>query len=299
VPTARAAEPADDGTDYDELLRPGTDINQVSAVGKPKKFQRMLARELMWRAEESPNFLLAVSLAVRAVRIDPASLDARLFLSFIADGPLDEYIEELRRIVAIGEQDLGAEFFKENRGHFWQVMDTRPYMRARATLAQSLHGAGHTAAAMAEYEALLALNPGDNQGLRYPLLGCYLEKERLEDTQRLFETYGNEDSAMFTWGRVLERFLTCDLEGAIAALARARKANAHVEAYLTGKKKLPKSRPEAYTPHDISEAWICMDEIGGAWSRHREAMRWLKKNHATGNLFVAERQPRHAKLRPQ
>jgi tetratricopeptide (TPR) repeat protein len=279
----------------DDFLPPGCDISQVSAVGKPREFQRFFARELMWQSDECPDFLVALSMAVRSVRIDPACLDARLLLADFAGGPADEYIEELRRIVALGEQDLGARFFEENRGRFWGVMETRPYMRARAKLAEELHKARRTSEAMAEYEALLSLNPNDNQGLRYPLLGCYLEEEWLEGARRLFRDYEAEGSAMFEWGRVLERYLADDLAGAVEALTQARRTNSHVEPFLTGKKKLPKSRPDFYEPHHVTEAILCMDEIGGAWRRHAEAIAWLKREHGSGNLFVEERQSKRIK----
>ena len=77
-----------------DFLPPGANIDRVSAVGKPREFQQFLARELMWRTDDCPDFLLALSLAARAVRIDPACLDARLMLAMFASGPADEYIEE-------------------------------------------------------------------------------------------------------------------------------------------------------------------------------------------------------------
>ena len=41
-----------------------------------------------------------------------------------------ELIEHMRRIVETGQRTLGEQFFKENRGHFWGILETRPYMRA-------------------------------------------------------------------------------------------------------------------------------------------------------------------------
>ena len=45
-------------------------------------------------------------------------------------------IEFLRKVVAIGEKNLGKDF-KEFAGHFWGFIETRPYMRARERLAQA------------------------------------------------------------------------------------------------------------------------------------------------------------------
>jgi tetratricopeptide (TPR) repeat protein len=164
-------------------------------------------------------------------------------------------------------------------------METRPYMRARHYLALELYKAGRIAQAMHHYEEMLQLNPGDNQGLRYSLLGHYLEIDDLDGARRLFEVYDDEPFAMFLWARVLERYLSGDLIGAVEALQLARRQNPHVEPFLVGKAKLPKIRPDYYGIGDITEAVSCMDVIGPSWKAHREAIKWLKKEYGSGHLF--------------
>lgn len=219
----------------------------------------------------------AIELAVAAIEMDADCIDARMLLAEI-DPPNDEaQIEELQEIVECGARSLGKRFFKENAGYFWGLLETRPYMRARATLAILLMDAGRRDEAVGHYEEMLALNPNDNQGLRYVLLGLYLELGRLDDARRILEQYPGESSAMFTWSRVLERFLADDLEGAREALGPARASNHHVEKYFTGKKRLPKGTPDFYSPGQDSEAVICVREIGAAWRQCSAAREWLKQ----------------------
>ena len=123
---------------------------------------------------------------------------------------------------------------------------------------------------------MLRLNPGDNQGLRYLLLGHYLETGDLAGARRLFAEY-DEGSTVFTWGLVLERYLSGDLAGAVEALRIARRQNPYVEPYLTGSKRMRKDRPEYLELGEGSEAEFCMDTIGRAWARHREAVQWVRK----------------------
>ena len=229
--------------------------------------------------------MIATAYALRAVRLDPACLDARVLLAIAAGGPASEFIEELEKIVAIGESDFGSDFFKQNRGEFWGLIETRPYMRARHHLALELYNAGRIAEAIHHFEEMLQLNPDDNQGLRYSLLGHYLEVGDLEGARRLFNTYGDEPFAMFLWARVLERYLSSDLIGAVEALQQARRQNPHVEPFLVGKAKLPKRRPDYYGIGDVTEAMTCMDTMGPAWKKHREAIQWLKKEHGSGHIF--------------
>ncbi|MDP2168388.1 MAG: hypothetical protein Q8J64_08670 [Thermodesulfovibrionales bacterium] len=44
---------------------------------------------------------------------------------------LDEEIDLYRQGVEAGEMALGKKAFKEGVGHFWGILETRPYMRAR------------------------------------------------------------------------------------------------------------------------------------------------------------------------
>ncbi len=252
------------------------DPSKVSGAGRSKEEREMLAHEVLCAAEDADDPLEVLSHALRAARLDPACLDARMMLLQFTSGPPQETIEELQQIVALGEAELGKKFFAENTGVFWLAIETRPYMRARAALAQALHGVGRLDEAIEHVEAMLLLNPGDNQGLRYGLLGSYLEAGRLEDVRKLFAQY-DEQSAFFLWARVLERYLATELQEAATVLLEARKVNRHVEDLLTKRRKIPRESAPYYSPGDISEAVICLEMIGAAWNRYPEALVWLVK----------------------
>jgi tetratricopeptide (TPR) repeat protein len=259
--------------------------DSVSGVGRSPEDRRMIADRLFDASCDCRDEVMAIAYALRAVRLNPACLDARVLLAIAAGGPANEFIEELQAIMAVGEADLGPEFFKQNRGEFWGLIETRPYMRARHHLALELYKVGRVAEAIHHYEEMLQLNPGDNQGLRYWLLGHYLEVDDLDGARHLLKTYGDEPFAMFLWARVLERYLSGDLIGAVEALQQARRQNPHVEPFLVGKAKLPQKRPDYYGIGDVTEAMTCMDAIGPAWKKYREAIQWLKKEHGSGHIF--------------
>jgi tetratricopeptide (TPR) repeat protein len=171
---------------------------------------------------------------------------------------------------------MGADFFRENKGHFWSMLETRPYMRARYELADLLQATGRTSEAIRHFEAMLELNPNDNQGVCDDLLGLYLATDNLEGARRLLREYEEDDSAVFTWGRALERYLSGDQEGAMRALKQARKSNPYVNGYLSGKKRLPPDVPATYSYGSEDEAVLCADTLRGAWWRHPQAVQWLK-----------------------
>lgn len=190
----------------------------------------------------------------------------------------EERVEMLRKVVDIGERNLGPKAFEEGKGCFWGLLETRPYMRARAQLALVLRDAGRWDEAIAEWEAMLELNPNDNQGMRYDLLAGRLRLGRLDAARGLLARYDEcRYSTTFAWGKVLERFLSGDHEGATQALAVARKQNQHTEPFVTGQRKLPKSMPGGYSPGSEDEAICFAQGLRAAWECHPDSLRWLSE----------------------
>jgi tetratricopeptide (TPR) repeat protein len=136
---------------------------------------RRKAQELAYRAMESYDPKEVLRLCQEAVQIDPRCVDALVLMAGAFEDP-EERVVHMARVVQIAEEDLGGEgFFRESKGYFWGMLETRPYMRARSYLAQTLGETGRFGEAIPHYEAMLDLNLGNNQGLRYPLIGLYLE----------------------------------------------------------------------------------------------------------------------------
>ncbi len=233
------------------------------------------AQELAYAAMEARTKERARTLARRALAKDPDCVDALVIMTGIEAKSPKQAIAGLQKALTAGERSLGAEFFKENKGHFWGLMETRSYMRARVELAELLHMEGLNLDAIQHYEALLELNPGDNQGVRYPLLGLYLTVGNLEGARKLLREFEDDAMATFAWGRVLERVLSGDLAGASVALGIARKENRFLEHYLTGQKEMPSQLPDSYSLGSEEEAIVCLDNIGPAWAEHPDAVPWM------------------------
>ena len=234
------------------------------------------AQELAYDAMEADDPNTAVKLAMRAVELDRRCVDALVMLAHAGSDSPEELIENIEKAVWMGERALGEEFFEENRGHFWGILETRPYMRARQELADLLRDADRIDDAITHYEAMLDLNPDDNQGIRDLLLACYLIQGNLDGTRRLFDANEDDGSATFQWSRVLERHLAGDEAKALTLLAEARKDNAFVEPYMTGQKRIPRTLPDYFSPGEESEAKYVAVNLRPAWTGHRASVAWLK-----------------------
>jgi tetratricopeptide (TPR) repeat protein len=236
------------------------------------------AQDLFYEAMDAPSEAEELKLLEKALKLDAGNVDVLLaLLRYETFSPAEE-IQFLQNLVQLAEMRLGPKAFKEFAGAFWGFHETRPYMRARERLAEALRHAGRHDEAIAEWNAMLELNPGDNQGVRYLLLPALLTLNRLEAARKLFEQYPGdlEFNAVFAWGRVLERFLAEDLPGAVAALAAARKQNPHLQVYVKGHRQIPKTMPEAYAPGSKEEAVCYAEVVRAAWEKHPAALKWLE-----------------------
>lgn len=119
--------------------------------------------------------------------------------------------------------------FKEETGHFWGILETRPYMRARQGLAACLWELGEHKEAIEHYQQMLELNPGDNQGIRYELAGWFLDEEMDEDLGELLGRYEEDVSALWVYTRALLAFREGGAtEKATNALEEAMETNPYV-----------------------------------------------------------------------
>ncbi len=265
-----------------ELTRGGR-VPELAAAWKQDD-PKWQAQQLAYDALETDDFEEALRLTYEAQKLDPDCVDARRLMVSLLPVEESNRLHLMREVISKAEENLGKAYFEEHKGHFWSVLETRPYMRALLHLAELQLRQGHTDEAIASYQRMVDLNERDNQGMRYRLLGLYLSYKRLEDANRLFGLFPGEDefTAMFAWGRVLERWLSGGPAEAESALAAARKANPHAERYICGAKALPENPPDYYGIGDESEAQVCAIEMAGAWLAHPEFRKWLRAQPRAG-----------------
>ena len=163
------------------------------------------AEALLAEAHQARDPQRRVELAKEALAIWPDCADAYVLLAEHAPRR-KEALGLYEKGVAAGERALGAEAFRANVGHFWGILETRPYMRARLGLAHVLWTLGRRDEAVQHLQDMLRLNPGDNQGVRYTLAGFLLFLDRDDDLARLLQQYPDEASAAWAYTQALLAF---------------------------------------------------------------------------------------------
>jgi len=237
------------------------------------------AQEVMYEAWGVQDPRRRLALARKAIDMSPDCADAYVLLAQESARSLEEALDLYRKGVEAGERALGKDGFKEYAGQFWGFIETRPYMRARAGLAQCLWESGKRQEAVEHYWAILELNPGDNQGIRDLLMPGLIEMGRDEDAEKLFKQYEEEPMAVWAWSRVLLDFRASgDSPEARESLKAAVENNPHVPPLLTGRRRMPRHLPAFHSFGDKSEAVCYVFDNRPAWQASPGAIAWLAAN---------------------
>jgi len=244
------------------------------------------AQELVYDAWDASSDNKAHALAEEALEIDPDCPDAlHLLAQLTEDGRVAVRLSE--RAVSAAERRLGPTTFEEHAGKFWGLFKTRPYMRARFGLAQALWDMGDETAAIEHAQAVMELNPSDNQGVRHVLVGWLLYHHEKGAAAKLLRQFDEDSSAVMQWARALQRFQAFGrTEASDDALDDALIANPAVAFYLLGMRECPDELPDGYSIGGEDEAVYADFLLSDAWYDTSGALEWLV-------CFLEEARDRH------
>jgi len=271
--------------DMDDVFEMPSGFDRRAMEGSMQKFgsgfddpKEQQAQEKMYAAWDEQNPAKRINLAHQAIAISPNCADAYVLLAEEEADTLGHALDYYKEGVEAGERALGEAFFDENEGYFWGLLETRPFMRAREGLANTLWNMGKKEESLTHYQEMLRLNPGDNQGNRYSLLNLLLELNRPEQVDTLLTEYEDEWSSEWRYTLVLRSFLKeGDSPDAQKALEEALEQNPHVPDYLTGAKRIPNRLPDMISPGRESEAVSYASTHLNFWRKAPGAVAWLKE----------------------
>ena len=236
------------------------------------------AQDLMYEAWQEQNGSKRLEMAREALSICANCGDAYSLLAEETARTPAEAAELYRKAVAAEERALGQDFFRENAGHFWGMVQTRPYMRARADLARCLWTKGDCETAIRHYRELLRLNPRDGLGIRVVLLSCLGELGRFTEVEEILSRAEYKDDDDMEW-LLMKALTTFVHEGATAhaseLLRGALDCNEHLPDYLLGRKASPRRGPDSVRVGGEDEAAACARNFLPVWKRIPNALAWL------------------------
>jgi len=244
------------------LLGAATDTDPINA-----------AQNIMYDAWEATDRKERVELAKKALNVSSLCADAYVLFAEEEAKNIEEAFSWYRKGVEAGEQALGPEGFEKYSGHFWGFLETRPYMRARAGFAATLWHLGKHDEAIEHYQAMLELNPNDNQGIRYVLASHLLATNNIDRLKSLIGQY-DEDSTDWLYPQVLLAYRSSDPDAGKLA-EEAWLANSSVPDALSGKLPVIASPNGYVTMGGEDEAASYVHANGNIWRTTPGAVEWL------------------------
>jgi tetratricopeptide (TPR) repeat protein len=172
----------------------------------------------------------------------------------LAEASDEKALALYRKGVEAGERALRKETFEIEAGHFWGLLETHPYMRARAGLAQSLWNCGRHDEAIAHWRDMLRLNPQDDQGIRYVLGARLLELSRDRDLAALLKQHDDGDANLTCTKALLSLRTNGNGNKPRRAHQEAVESNGHVATDFLDPKWLSRPLPEDVGFGDEDEA---------------------------------------------
>ena len=229
------------------------------------------SEDLVYEAYEQPLAKGKKSVK-QALELDPNNVEAYNYLASI-EKDIDKAIVMYEKAIKAGEKTFGKKFFKEEKGYFWGMIETRPYMRAKAGLADCFYAKKEVDKAIEIYEEMLELNPNDNQGIRYLLSTLLLSKNNLTKFELFIKNNEKEDCAVWNYNNALYHFKKYgQTEKSDKVLLEAYKSNEYVIDYMLGIKKMPDEQPQYIGRGDENEAISYVNDAWTVWDKTPEAL---------------------------
>jgi len=211
----------------------------------------------------------------KALDLHPNCIEAYEYLAS-REKTVEKALKFYEKGIAIGRQQFGGKFLKENKGIFWGIHETRPFMRCLFQKASILTMEEQTVEAVEIMEEMLELNRNDNQGVRFLLLSALItlgNTEKFEKYDKMF--VDDKYSASILYDRALFAFKTeGDSEKARKMLKKAFEANPFVVEQLLDD-NIQINGVESYSLGSPEEAEIYLAYAFFCWHKTEGAIEWI------------------------
>ncbi len=250
------------------------DVSNQLQLAEHNKSDLERAQDLMYQAWTESG-ARRVDLAREALEISKDCADAYVLLAQETAQTLDEARVLLETAVEAGERFIARRYSEDHVHDVWSVDETRPYLRAKTTLAGTLWALGEKDRAIELLQNVIVHEPEDWHGVRFQLVNWLLSEGLNSEVELLLSRYRSAEEAAWTFSRALLLFRQNRQPGADRALRRALVANVHVCSFLLGEEPLPSKMPATVEPGGESEAIEYAVLAQDCWKQTEGALEWL------------------------
>jgi len=163
-----------------------------------------------------------------ALKLNPDNIDAEMELINVKNENMTTTLNKLEKLIKKAEGILEKDGItvEGDKGDFWGIIETRPYMRVRYTYLHGLIHANMLRPAIAEAEYLLELCESDNLGVRYTLMMLYAVTGNVDEALKLHKKFNSREESGMLLPLAIAYFCNRDLNKSRSYLKRLKKVNA-------------------------------------------------------------------------
>lgn len=227
--------------------------------GKPlKKSREDESDDYLEKAHQAEDLATAIRYADKAIELNPDNFDAKTFRIILRNDVFDR-LKDLDVILSQEEEKLRKEGYFNDEGHFWLIVETRPYMRGLTLKREILESLCRTTEAIEVSEKILKLCRNDNLGTRYHLISYYAMMENLKKALSLHKKYGNEKSLGFYLPIAICYFRLGKYDECRETIREMTTVNKYAVKMLKKKNILDSSSEDFFSPGKESEVLMAVD----------------------------------------
>lgn len=165
--------------------------------------------EYLEEFEKAEDRKEAKRLLQRALEIYPHNYDAAMQLIFMESQQPNIRLKRLYHLKEEADKRLEDTGLLQEKGHFYQLQGTRPYMRLCHAIMELENGTNNIDGAIKAAEHIIEYNNNDNMGVRYVLSGLYLAKRDFASFEKLWKRYPREISGMC----IMDKAIAASMQG--------------------------------------------------------------------------------------
>lgn len=231
--------------------------------------------DILEEAYNANSLKQARELAKKALIIYPDNIDAMTFLASLESNET-KGLQKINNAILKAEEMLKRDNYFNNVGHFWGIIETRPYLRAIAERIRIYISLKQYENALNDCKEIIRLNSNDNMGIRYTLMNLYCHLDKYEELYELCEKYKEED-AYELFPLTISYYKQNNMDKVKEYLDRLNKCNKYLIGFLTKKIAIPKGHPEYYSSGSVEEAVLIIEDAFYLINDNIDFINYLKK----------------------
>ena len=251
-------------------------INKGMWVGDVEEDDEARSDDILEQAYNADTKMKAKELAKKALIIYPDNIDAMCFLAELENKD-SRKLMAYNKVIEKGEELL-KEYFDDSVGYFWGIIETRPYLRAKAGRVRVFIYMKKYKEALTECEDILRLNKDDNMGIRYCLVNLYCYLKEYDKLEKIIKDY-EEDTAYVLFPQTIMYFKQGNMEKVKEYLKLLNESNKYIINMLIGREKMLNEIPQYYSLNSKEEAFFIIGDAEYLLEQNPDFIKYLKENY--------------------